>query len=473
VDERALRIHIRLLESNSDATRKSLKTNIDGFSRLATLFRKVTPELTLGQSKSRLAYGKGVAALSMNRLVYVLDDDPVAADICASILRSLQCRAEVYEDVEALLARTQTHPPDAIFIDELTPGVDGLQLSRRIRNDLGLSTVKLVVIEDNEAAKAAASHVVADARLAKPFGHEQVRALLSQLSHGKAEVRFWGVRGSIAAPGAAHDRYGGNTSCISIRLALDEYIVFDAGTGIREFGNYLIRLGLPVRLHLLITHAHWDHIQGWPFFRPGYLEQNDIAIYGPDQPGVSFEKVIADQMQNTYFPVPLTAMQANLHFHTLVEGAFQVAGYQMRAIPLHHPGSTLGYRLTIRGKSIAYICDNEIEPGDDEFRARLRDFIRNADVVVADAQYIPEDFPGKRGWGHSKYTDVVDTALEAGVHRLVLTHHDPDRNDDALDAIVEDARARIAERLAKAGPTKNGASPMECSAAAEGTALYL
>ena len=405
----------------------------------------------------------------MSRLIYVLDDDPVSADICAAILRSLQCRAQVYENVEALLQKTQTHPPDIIFLDELTPGVNGLDISRRIREDMGLTTVKLVVMEKHAAGKiqVSASDVIADARLEKPFGHDQVQTLLSQLSHSKAEVRFWGVRGSIAAPGTSRDRYGGNTSCVTIRLALDEYIVFDAGTGIREFGNYLIRLGLPVRLHLLITHAHWDHIQGLPFFRPAYLAQNTLEIYGPNQPEMKFEKVIADQMKNTYFPVPLETMQAQINFHTLNDGDYDVAGHSVRTMHLNHPGSTIGYRVTIRGKSMAYICDNEITENDPGFRLRLQEFIRGADLVVADAQYIPSDFPEKLGWGHSLYTDVVDTALGAGIRRLVLTHHDPDRTDDALDNIVKDARRTISER------SVNGSVEMQCMAAMEGTTLYL
>jgi len=405
----------------------------------------------------------------MSRLVYVLDDDPVSADICATILRSLQCRAHIYQDVEALLQKVQSHPPDIVFLDELTPGVNGLDISRRIREDFGLGTIKLVVMEKHQAGKiqVSASDVVADARLEKPFGHDQVQTLLSQLSHSKAEVRFWGVRGSIASPGLAHDRYGGNTSCVTIRLALDEYIVFDAGTGIREFGNYLIRLGLPVRLHLLITHAHWDHIQGLPFFRPGYLAQNILEIYGPNQPEVKFERVIADQMKNTYFPVPLETMQAQLHFHTLSDGEYEVGGHVVQTMHLNHPGSTIGYRVTIRGKSMCYVCDNEITENNPEFRRRMEEFIHGADLVVADAQYVPSDFPDKLGWGHSKYTDVVDTALASEVRRLVLTHHDPDRSDDALDTIVRDARRSISER------SKDKAVEMQCMAAMEGTTLYL
>jgi len=324
------------------------------------------------------------------------------------------------------------------------------------------------VMEKRDGQKVVASDVVADARLEKPFGHDQVQTLLAQLSRHKAEVRFWGVRGSIASPGPTHDRYGGNTSCVTIRLALDEYFIFDAGTGIREFGNYLVRLGLPVKLHLMITHAHWDHIQGLPFFRPGYLKQNEISIYGPSQPDEPFEKVIADQMKNTYFPVPLQAMQAHLNFHTVTEGALEVAGLPVRTLHLNHPGSTLGYRVTMRGKSFAYLCDNEITDEDLVFRRRLETFMKDCDVVIADAQYTPEDFPSKLGWGHSKYTDVVDVALAANVQRLVLTHHDPDRNDDALDAIVEDARHRVCEKSA----SKNG-NKMEVVAAAEGSTIYL
>jgi phosphoribosyl 1,2-cyclic phosphodiesterase len=290
-----------------------------------------------------------------------------------------------------------------------------------------------------------------------------VFAVLSRLEHGKLELRFWGVRGSIAAPGTANDRYGGNTSCVTLRLGMDEYIVFDAGTGIREFGNYLIRLGLPTRLHLLITHAHWDHIQGLPFFRPAYLKQNSMAIYGPNQSDAGFEQVIADQMRTTYFPVPLSAMQAHLHFKPLQEGRYDIAGHPVKTMRLNHPGITIGYRLGIRGKSLVYLCDNEITDDNPAYLEMLREFLHQAEVVVADAQYTPADFPNKLGWGHSKYTDVVDLALRAGVRHLMLTHHDPDRNDASLDAIVEDSRRRIADRGAD----------MHVAAAAEGTALYL
>jgi phosphoribosyl 1,2-cyclic phosphodiesterase len=399
----------------------------------------------------------------MTRLVYLLDDDPVAADLCATILRSVGCQTVIYQDVDALLRASETHPPDIIFLDERTRGVNGLDLSRRIRGELKLFSVKLVVMESHSNGKPSASQVVADARLEKPLAHSQVITLLSHLEQGTLELRFWGVRGSIAAPGPAHDRYGGNTSCVTLRLAMDEYIIFDAGTGIREFGNFLVRLGLPVRLHLLISHAHWDHIQGLPFFRPAYLPQNTMTIYGPNQPDTKFEQVIADQMQTVYFPVPISAMQAQLHFQTLGEGSYEVGGHPVRTMPLHHPGNTLGYRVGVRGKSFVYACDHEITANDPSSRKSLAEFGHDAHIMVADAQYVPGDFPGKLGWGHSSYTDVVDTALEAQVKHLMLTHHDPDRNDDALDAIVEDARRRIAAK----------GSDMDCSAAAEGKVMYL
>jgi phosphoribosyl 1,2-cyclic phosphodiesterase len=392
-----------------------------------------------------------------------LDDDPVAADLCATILRSVECQTVIYQDVDALLLASETQPPDIIFLDEQTRGVNGLDLSRRIRQELKLFSVKLVVMESHSNGKPSASQVVADARLEKPLAHSQVITLLSHLEHGMLELRFWGVRGSIAAPGPSHDRYGGNTSCVTLRLAMDEYIIFDAGTGIREFGNFLVRLGLPVRLHLLISHAHWDHIQGLPFFRPAYLPQNTMTIYGPNQPDTKFEQVIADQMQTVYFPVPISAMQAQLHFKTLGEGSYEVCGHPVRTMPLRHPGNTLGYRVGVRGKSFVYACDHEISASDPSSRKSLAEFGQDAHIMVADAQYVPGDFPGKLGWGHSSYIDVVDTALDAQVKHLMLTHHDPDRNDDALDAIVEDARRRIAAK----------GSDMDCSAAAEGKVMYL
>ncbi len=397
----------------------------------------------------------------MSTLIYLLDDDVVSAGICADILGALGCLVKIYYDADVLVDAMGKQSPDLVFMDLTTDGVDGLSLSRRIRQDL--ATVKIVVMEEKSSTeKVSATNVAADAYLEKPFGHGQVSALLRQLETGGAEVRFWGVRGSIASPGLIHDRYGGNTSCVTVKLALDEYIIFDAGTGIREFGNYLVRLGLPVKLHMLITHAHWDHIQGLPFFRPGYLKRNDMALYGPNQPNAGFEQVLADQMHNTYFPVPLQAMQATLHFHPLKEGQYEIAGAKVDTLYLHHPGTTLGYRIRLRDKTLVYMCDNEITD-DPLLRKRLLGFLRSAHIAIADAQYTPSDFPDKLGWGHSSFIDVVDLAVEAGVQKLFLTHHDPDRSDDALDQMVLDSRNLISAR----------GSNMECTAAAEGSAHYL
>jgi phosphoribosyl 1,2-cyclic phosphodiesterase len=173
--------------------------------------------------------------------------------------------------------------------------------------------------------------------------------------------------------------------------------------------------------------------------------------------------VIADQMQNTYFPVPLETMKANLHFQNWQEGKYKVSEAEVETLFLHHPGNCLGFRASLRGKSMVYLCDNELTDNQAEFRTRLRTFLNKTDLLVADAQYTPADFPAKRGWGHSLYTDVVDIAMDAKVRRLALTHHDPDRNDDALDAIVADSRRRIAER----------GMHMECFAAQEGSAVFL
>lgn len=404
------------------------------------------------------------APAGVKTVVYVLDDDPVTGEVCADLLRNMDCQVEVCQESRSLLGLMKQHPPDAVFVDMLTEGVDSLTLSRHIRQDLNLPAVKLVLLESPTAnVRVSASKVVADAYLEKPLGHEQVRALLQSLRSGMTEVRFWGVRGSIAAPGPEHDRYGGNTSCVSVKLALDEYLVLDAGTGIREFGNYLIRLGLPVRLHLLISHAHWDHIQGLPFFRPGYLSYNDLALYGADQSSVPFQKVIADQMRNTYFPVPLETMRAHLHFHRMTEGSYQVAEAKIETMFLKHPGATLGFRISLRGKSMVYLCDTEITPDDAAYRKKVESFVRGVQLLVADAQYTPGDFPEKAGWGHSMYTEVLDMAIDAGVERLVLTHHDPDRGDDALDRIAADCHRRVRER----------GSHMLVGAAAEGTAIFL
>jgi phosphoribosyl 1,2-cyclic phosphodiesterase len=269
------------------------------------------------------------------------------------------------------------------------------------------------------------------------------------------QVTFWGTRGSIAKAGPTTLRYGGNTSCVSVRTDAGTLLVLDAGTGIHELGQTLLREGGPVNGHLLIGHTHWDHIQGLPFFAPLFQAGNTWHVYGPRGLDSSIDKALAGQMQYTYFPVQLLDFDATIEYHDLVEGRFEIDDVVVTTRYLHHTALTLGYRIEADGVTFVYSSDHEpsgdAEPGPDAVETMNREeaqhvaFLRDADLVVHDAQYLAEEYPEKVGWGHSPMEYVVDVASAADVRRLALYHHDPTRTDDQVDQVVERARARARE----------------------------
>jgi phosphoribosyl 1,2-cyclic phosphodiesterase len=269
------------------------------------------------------------------------------------------------------------------------------------------------------------------------------------------QVTFWGTRGSIAKAGPTTVRYGGNTSCVSVRTDAGTLLVLDSGTGIHGLGQELIRDGGRVDGHLLIGHTHWDHIQGLPFFAPLFQPDNVWHVYGPRGLDSSIDRTLAGQMQYTYFPVQLLDFGATIEYHDLVEGQFEIDDVVVTTRYLHHPALTLGYRIEADGVTVVYSSDHEPttdpEPGPDAVETRNRDeaqhvaFLRDADLVIHDAQYLASEFPEKAGWGHSPVEYVVDVACAADARRLALYHHDPTRTDDAVDGVVELARARARE----------------------------
>jgi phosphoribosyl 1,2-cyclic phosphodiesterase len=255
------------------------------------------------------------------------------------------------------------------------------------------------------------------------------------------QVTFWGTRGSIATPGVGTLTYGGNTSCVEIRCGTDIFI-FDAGTGIRPLGLALAQefKDRPVTLHLFISHTHWDHIQGFPFFTPAYIKGNRIEIYGPERAaGRDVRAALDAQMRAPHFPVGLDAMRAELGFHPLPAGAeFRISPIQVRAAAANHPGGCLAYRLESGGRSVVYATDTE---HGEEVDSGLLELARDCDVLIYDAQYTAEEYPQKRGWGHSTPEEAVRLARAAGAGQLVLFHHDPGHGDEAIAKMEQSARA--------------------------------
>lgn len=266
-------------------------------------------------------------------------------------------------------------------------------------------------------------------------------------------VTFWGTRGSIPTPGAHTVRYGGNTPCVAVE-ADDQLVILDAGTGIRGLGAQLVeRQAGPIRAEILLSHTHWDHIQGLPHFRPFFAAGNEVRILAPQQGPATLETILRLQMHPAVFPVPLEALSARLSVEQVAPGDFTVGAFAVRAMRLRHQGLTLGYRLTPRngGASLAYVTDNELGTGGDydlppTWRRDFVQFLAGTDVVIHDAMYTPAQLEQHRGWGHSTYEEALTVAAEAGVRQLVLFHHEPVHGDDAMDGVVAEAR-RVAGRL--------------------------
>ncbi len=269
-------------------------------------------------------------------------------------------------------------------------------------------------------------------------------------------VQFWGTRGSIPSPGRRTVRYGGNTPCVELRTEDGWLVILDAGTGIRELGLSLLDRsdGAPLGGDIFLTHAHWDHIQGIPFFAPIFQRGNHFTIWGSKALEGSVDKVVRDQMSPVVFPVSFEEIDARIDFSSIAAGERRAGrGYEVQAFDVLHPGGALGYRFRSLGGtgSIVYVPDNEVSAPESyraapEWRKSFVEFMRGATVLVHDTMYTTEEYDHHRGWGHSTYRDAVELALEAEVGTLLLFHHEPRRADDELDQRVDECRALVRSR---------------------------
>jgi phosphoribosyl 1,2-cyclic phosphodiesterase/CheY-like chemotaxis protein len=409
------------------------------------------------------------------KAVLLIDDDEALRPMIAALLEENGWNVLEAQDGEAGLNLARLHKPNVVVCDLLMPRCNGYQVCRTIRATPDLRDTKIIMISGRGYAtdKINALEAGADEYLVKPIEPHELRAALRKLTaedfpteirprvapsggDGPARMKFWGVRGSIASPGPDTVFYGGNTSCVEVR-ADGEIIVLDAGTGIRPLGLSLAQEfnGHPLNLTLLLTHTHWDHIQGFPFFLPAYDPKNTVRILGYEGARQGLAATLGTQMESPYFPVGIRELPGNITIEELRDMEFTVGKVRVQAMFVNHPGICVGYRLNTSGGSVVFIPDNEpfhrmhSKAGAADAKAiafaeqqdeKLIEFIRNADVLIIDSQYDCAEYELHAGWGHACVDDVAALATRAGVKQLFLFHHDPTHNDERVSRMLAHAR---------------------------------
>ncbi len=417
---------------------------------------------------------------STMKAVLLIEDDEALRPMIAALLGENGWKVLEASDGEAGIHLARQHKPDVVVCDLLMPRCNGYQVCRAIRATPDLHGTRIVMISGRGyyTDRLNALEAGADEYLIKPVQAEELREALTRMTEGNSptkaagrpapsqtsgptRVKFWGVRGSIASPGPETVFYGGNTSCVEVR-ADGEIIVLDAGTGIRMLGLSLAEEfdGQPLNLTLLLTHTHWDHIQGFPFFVPAYDPKNTVRILGYEGARQGLAATLGAQMESPYFPVGIKELPGNITIEELRDMEFMVGAVRVRAMFVNHPGICVGYRLETSGGSVVFIPDNEpflrlrtqprnMDPHAAEFAeaqdAKLVEFIREADLLIIDAQYDAAEYESHVGWGHSCVDDVAALATRANVKQLFLFHHDPTHNDERVSRSLAHARRLVGD----------------------------
>ena len=277
-------------------------------------------------------------------------------------------------------------------------------------------------------------------------------------------IRCWGSRGSVPVSGNEYLKYGGDTTCMEIIGKDGDIIIVDAGTGIRKLGKFLSGSDHK-EFNMVFTHAHWDHLMGFPFFKPIYSKEISLHLYGCPFAQASIKDILTTSMSPPHFPVNLEDLRAQITYHGACSGGFDIGSIQVTPVLLSHPNQGIGYKFEEGGKSFVFLTDNELtykHPGGRDYQEYV-DFSANADLLIHDSEYTSEEYRVTRGWGHSTFEDSLQLAMEAHVHQFGLFHHNQDRTDAGLDEIVESCDRIIDDRHAS----------LHCFAVSAGTEIAL
>jgi phosphoribosyl 1,2-cyclic phosphodiesterase len=402
---------------------------------------------------------------------FIVDDDPDTLALVSRLLTDAGHEVVVRGSSTGAVRDIPEARPDCVITDLMMPVMDGFELTKELRRRSELAGMKILILsaKSYDFDRRRAKEMGADGYITKPINRETFLEVINEIMSGQIAVRYWGVHGTLPAPGEAYTRYGGNTPCVSVEVSGEPLYIFDCGSGIKRLSDRVMADSAErFSGRIFISHTHWDHINTVPFFAPLYVRGNQIELFGPYQGDLTIERAISAQMESVYFPVTIREFGARLVFRDLREESLEFGPVRIDTMLLRHPGYCLGYKLTCRKHSVCYITDNELYlPTDPRHDARyvqnLADFVRGADVLITDTTYRDHEYPSKVDWGHSCVSQVADLAARADVKRLHLFHHDPDQTDKDIDAKLEETRAEL-RRLG---------SKVECEAPAEGSALVL
>lgn len=391
--------------------------------------------------------------MSEKATIFIVDDDQDAVSLERLLLESAGFAVATASSSRTAMAELERVRPDCIILDIMMPEVDGMELLRKIRGHALLQQTKVVMVSGKpyEYDRNRALELGADSFIVKPFQADNFLEIISRVIRDRIELRYWGVRGTLPVSGASTLRYGGETSCVTLRFSDGRCFIFDAGTGIKRLSNHLMSAGQSrIEAKIFLSHPHWDHINALPFFGPLYVPGNEFEILGGTHGEVTMEKMVSAQMDGVFFPIKVREFAARVHYRELKEEAFDVDDIHVETMLLSHPGYCLGYKVSYGGRSICYVTDNELFPRSSSFfnenyRRRLVAFVQHADVLITDTTYTDGEYDSKIGWGHSSVSEVVGLARLAGVKSLHLFHHDPDQDDAAIDAKLAAAQALLAQ----------------------------